>query len=705
MSRIYILTIGLLSVILMGCRGDLPFIYSEEETITEVETSGNVYGFYLLNEGNMGSNKASLDYFDYATGNYHRNIYAERNPEIVKELGDVGNDLKIYGSKLYAVINCSHYVEVMDVHTAKHVGSFEVLNGRYITFHGGKAYVSSYAGPVQLDPNARPGKVMEVDTTNFQTTREVVVGYQPEEMVIANGKLYVANSGGYRFPNYDTTVSVVDLSTFEVIKSIDVAINLHRMEVDRFGRIYVSSRGDYYGIGSDVYTIDTQTDEVIGKLGIAASEMCLCGDSIYMTSVEWSYVTESNTINYTLYDVESQQIVSKNFITDGTDKEIKIPYGIAVNPETKEIFVADATNYVTPGYLYCFTPEGKKKWKVTTGDIPAHFAFTSQMVASDEVEIPPVPENASAYITQVLEYMPAPGQFINEMPAYEEGDTQETMNQKVLETIGYNNRGLISLGGFGGYVTVGFDHTIANKAGLRDFRVLGNSFYAQSNPDPTAPEGGSSEPGVIMVAYDANKNGVPDENEWYEIAGSSHEDPTTELWYNKAVACGNDVHTYKNYEMTYYRPTSELTTSEDRNQYIRWEDNRGNSGYKVKNNFHNQPYFPQWCNEDKLTFRGTRLPQNGIDESGAGNYFVCYKFIYGYADNEKNDKDESAIDIDWAVDSQGRKVHLPGVDFIRIYTGVNQENGWLGECSTEVAGIEDLHVLGEVLLTPSDIAF
>ena len=57
-------------------------------------------------------------------------------------------------------------------------------------------------------------------------------------------------------------------------------------------------------------------------------------------------------------------------------KEIKIPYGVTVNPENGEIFVTDATDYVTPGYLYCFTPEGQFKWKVRTGDIPAHFAFS-----------------------------------------------------------------------------------------------------------------------------------------------------------------------------------------------------------------------------------------------------------------------------------------------------------------------------------------
>lgn len=368
----------LLSFLYTGCRGEIPIIESEIEYVTTPTVPQSVKGLYVLNEGNMGNNKCTLDFFDCNTGAYHRNIYAERNPGVVKELGDVGNDIGIYGNKLFAVINCSHFVEVMDVRTGTHIGSINITNCRYITFHEGKAYISSYAGPVQIDPDARLGKVVEVDINTLQITREVVVGYQPEEMVVANGKLYVANSGGYRFPNYDRTVSVVDLNTFQVVNTIDVAINLHRMEIDRRGRIYVSSRGDYYGIGSDVFIIDSHTEQVIGHLGVAASEMCMEGDILYMISTEWNYNTGSNVIGYSRYNTREEKIIPDNFITDGTEKEIKIPYGIAVNPETKEIFVCDATNYVTPGYLYCFSPTGKLRWKVRTGDIPAHFAFTTQ---------------------------------------------------------------------------------------------------------------------------------------------------------------------------------------------------------------------------------------------------------------------------------------------------------------------------------------
>lgn len=362
-----------------SCRQDEDIIPSTSKQVIYPDPNpGEIKGFFLLNEGNMGSNKATLDYFDYETGIYTKNIYAERNPGVVKELGDVGNDIQIYGNKLFAVINCSHFIEVMDVNTLKHLNVVSIPNCRYIVFKDKYAYVSSYAGPVQIDPNARLGYVAKVDTATLKVVDECVVGYQPDEMVIAGNKLYVANSGGYRVPNYDRTVSVIDLNTFKEIKKINVAINLHRLELDRYGDIWVSSRGDYYNIPSKTFVIDSQTDEVTDEFDLPCSNMTRSGDSIYVYSTEWSYITNKNTITYAVINTETKKIVEKNFIKDGTEKDIIIPYGVAVNPNTKEIFVTDAKNYVTPGKLHCYTPDGIRKWSVTTGDIPAHIAFTNR---------------------------------------------------------------------------------------------------------------------------------------------------------------------------------------------------------------------------------------------------------------------------------------------------------------------------------------
>jgi hypothetical protein len=374
-----LLVVGAFLIMLSSCRKEENIVSSTDTDVNNGVNAGEIKGFFLLNEGNMGSNKATIDYFDYETGIYTKNIYAERNPGVVKELGDVGNDIQIYGNKLYAVINCSHFVEVMDVSTAKHITQISIPNCRYITFKDRYAYVSSYAGPVQIDPNARLGYVAKVDTVSMKVVDTCVVGYQPDELVIVGNKLYVANSGGYRVPDYDRTISVIDLTDFKVIKTIDVAINLHRLELDNYGNLYVSSRGDYYSIPSKTFIIDTETDKVTDELPLLSnSNMTLCGDSLYIYSVEWSYLTNSNTISYAIFNTKTKRTVTRNFITDGSEKQIKIPYGVAVNPETGEILVTDATDYVTPGYLHCYDKDGKKKWSVTTGDIPAHIVFTTK---------------------------------------------------------------------------------------------------------------------------------------------------------------------------------------------------------------------------------------------------------------------------------------------------------------------------------------
>lgn len=366
----------ILGVWLSSCREDELIFLSDSTKVSQPMAGSKITGFYQLNEGNMGMNRATIDYFDYTTGYYTRDIFSERNPTIVKELGDVGNDIKIYGNKVYAVINCSNYIEVFDVHTAIHVKEIRVPNCRYMAFNGGKAYISSYSGPVEINPNAEKGFVAEIDTVTLELTRKVEVGYQPDEIAVYDGKLYVANSGGYRVPNYDRTVSVIDLETFKEIKKIDVGINLHRIKIDKRGYLYVSSRGDYYDTPPNLYVIDTRTEKVVKETGIPVSDMWLDDDLLYYYSVAYNKYTGGNEITYGILDTRTMEQISDKVITDGTDRDILIPYGIAVNPETKEIFISDAQNYVVTGYVYCYSPEGKLKWRTEGGNIPGHFAFT-----------------------------------------------------------------------------------------------------------------------------------------------------------------------------------------------------------------------------------------------------------------------------------------------------------------------------------------
>ena len=384
-GKYHILTLAhsiIVALLLTSCRGDEIIFPSEYELLpitARVESSfaeDEPIGMYLLNEGNMGSNKASIDYVDFCNGYYIRNIYGERNPNVIKELGDVGNDIQVYGNRLYAVINCSHKVEVMDLRTCKRIGQVDIPNCRYIRFYGDKAYVSSYVGPVTIDPNAQLGAIFEVDTATLKVTREVTVGYQPDEFEIIDGFLYVANSGGYRGPTYDSTVSVVALDNFRQVKKIPVCVNPHRVRKDAYGQLWITSRGNYKDVTSELTCLSPKNHTLSDiSNSPVVSEMVMQGDSMYFYGVNWSEQAQSNLVSYGIYNIRSKELVTDHFITDGTEKNIKIPYGIQVNPYNGDIYVTDAKNYVSSGTLYCYSPEGKLRWSVRTGDIPAHMCF------------------------------------------------------------------------------------------------------------------------------------------------------------------------------------------------------------------------------------------------------------------------------------------------------------------------------------------
>lgn len=294
----------------------------------------------------------------------------------------------------------------------------------------------------------------------------------------------------------------------------------------------------------------------------------------------------------------------------------------------------------------------------------------------------------------VLEYHPAPGQFVNTMPEATNETTQEEILARCTEAL--REGSLVHLGAFGGYITVEFDHPIQNLRGS-DIRIRGNATYAVNNDKAI---GGSIEPGIVYVGVGDS----PETAAWYELAGSEY--------YT------SEIHDFK---ITYHKPTAETGAHQRPNSiydnYIKWEATwtadgvrRDSSGYNMKNTFHQQSYWPQWQgeNNETLTFSGGKLPNNAIDQSGNGSYWVLYRYTtdsYGYVDASLSNEDASTFDIDWAVDNNGNHISLNQINYIRITSSLLQECGWIGETSTEVSGIEDLHLIAgyddnPIIITP-----
>lgn len=305
---------------------------------------------------------------------------------------------------------------------------------------------------------------------------------------------------------------------------------------------------------------------------------------------------------------------------------------------------------------------------------------------------------ASPYLSRVLEYCPAPGQFVNEMPEYEAGDSHDDMLSKASQQIcGGSQPGMITLGAFGGYVTVAFDHPVVNVRGSKDFKIYGNAL-----PSTSSGTGGSSEPGIVWVSVDDNGNGLPDD-EWYQLAGSEHfkGEPNSGCYGLPLYRCiysrpsvsrepELDVAGVKEYDPD---PVNAYVTDRKYIEfcYGEWFDDSLTADYLRRVSFHSQPYWPQWLEDKELTFVGGKLDDNFTDESANG--VASYKqtpYEWGYADNKPNNLCEG-FDIGDAVDRSGNRVNLGHVDFVRVQTAVMQQCGWLGESSTEICGGEDLH--------------
>ena len=358
---------------------------------------------------------------------------------------------------------------------------------------------------------------------------------------------------------------------------------------------------------------------------------------------------------YSYHTVEGRKILIKP-IDNGYEHNVEYIWNVVENEsmtgdDSEFVFVADDSG------VYHITAVATKM------DGDNHTSITRSFVVTvyDEMEFyRPKDGGSQANWNRVFEYTPAPGQFINELKTGGFDGTQ--INPESAVEYAKNrleNENWISLGGFGGYVVVGFDHSISNTRSY-DFGVIGNAFD------------GSSEPGVVWVMQDENGNGFPDDT-WYELAGSEH----------------GKFETYRDYAVTYYRPTGI-------GMPVQWTDNYGGSGevdYLAQ--FHDQDYYyPLWIGAESYTLTGTRLEARNYDQSGNGTYWVNPHYDWGYVDNfspsDFNSSDKANFfRISNAVDFEGNPVKMNHIDFVKVQCAVNAKSGWLGEVSTEVCGFYD----------------
>lgn len=357
----------------------------------------------LLNEGNWQADNGRISYFEdgkVISNQWFRDVNGFK-------LGDTPNDIIRVNDNLIAIaVNWSNIVQFITPQGKAVTATEDIPNNRKLASDGNYVYISSYGHECKVNDDYEyfdKGYVAKIDLSTFKVVAAVEVGYEPEGIAYYDGYLFVANTGGYAFQEdheYETTVSVIDAETMEVIRDVDTGqINLYGKLSQSGKYLCINSPGDYYDVMAATVIFDCEKaiegnpdDECFVLLDYAATYSCTAMDGqFYAVGSRYSYYTGQYEFNYVVIDPE---LVMESQGAEGVDedgfpgtvledlKKISMPYGIYVNPYTGYIYATDAGSFAAAGSVIQWSPEGEKLGEHEVYINPAHFLAVNDDMAA-----------------------------------------------------------------------------------------------------------------------------------------------------------------------------------------------------------------------------------------------------------------------------------------------------------------------------------
>lgn len=335
----------------VSCKKELTEESVSANEIAKAEEGSTSRYMYILNEGVWGSNDASLDRINLATGEYTRDIFGIANG---RGLGDVANDMQIYGGKMYVVVNNSNTIEVLDPETALSLRQISLAGKlpRYIVGHGGYVYVSCYSD-----------EVIKIDTATCSVVGSCTVGRDPEMMAVVGQNLYVVNSGGLDNPNYDTTLSVLDLETFAETRKATVGMNPTKLAKIDDNRLLIVCNGNYDSVPSSMVVYNIGTNAVT-KLDFRCFNFLISNGYAYCYDFDWG------SHEKVFFRVNLSNFAKENITFEGVG-DIESPYCIAINRGNGNMYLTDSRNFISNGDIHCYSPAGVRRYSHECGMGPS----------------------------------------------------------------------------------------------------------------------------------------------------------------------------------------------------------------------------------------------------------------------------------------------------------------------------------------------
>ena len=315
----------------------------------------------ILCEGLWGMDNSTISYLD--NGVLTNGWFKQNNPGM--HLGDTGNDIIQVNDTLIAIsMNWSNIIQYIYPDGRAIAATEDIPNNRRLATDGKRfLYCTSYAGK---------GYVAKVDLVTKKIVATCPVGYEPEGIAYYEGKLFVANTGGYSFQEqdhgYESTVSVVDAASMTELRRIDTGcINLYGQMSQNGQFICINSAGDYYDVKPKAIVMDMSTEQ-FRVYDFPATYNCSYGNRFYLIGSEFSYA-DGGGYRYSMHSIDlpstkDYEGLGRYAFAVETIKKMQSPYCIYISPHSGHLYVTDARSYATNGYLYDFDPETQSTTKI-----------------------------------------------------------------------------------------------------------------------------------------------------------------------------------------------------------------------------------------------------------------------------------------------------------------------------------------------------